>query len=142
MKSQFITELDLELCPGSDGIWTLKSPLVYYSDLLKYQIVVPHSYPAVTFYTDLSSVPRIPLIYEWWGNKAHREAVIHDYLYRRNSIPVVSFMMANRVMLEAMIVREKPVYIRQPIFIGVCLGGYPSYHRKDVETPLTKAEIK
>jgi hypothetical protein len=132
-KSEFITELVLDLCEDCDGIWVLEKPLGYYSELLECEVWVPSG-----FYTDLASVPRIPIVYEAWGNKAHREAIIHDYLYRKDSTPNVSFMAANRVMLEAMKVREKPFYIRYPIFWGVCAGGYPSYHKKNIETVLKK----
>jgi hypothetical protein len=141
-KSEFLSELVIELCPGCDGIWSLKYPLGYYSALLKSEVWVPPTFPAVKFYTDLASVPRVPLVYEWWGNTVHREAVIHDFLFCKNSIPVVTFMQANRVMLEAMKAREKPVYIRYPIFWGVVAGGYPAFHRRNVEDDLTAKEIK
>ena len=32
--------------------------------------------------TDLASVPRLPLIFWWWGDRVHREAVLHDGTYR------------------------------------------------------------
>jgi hypothetical protein len=141
-ESEFLSQLDLELCPDCDGIWTLRNPLGYYSAMLDCEIWVPPTFPAIRFYTDLASVPRIPIIYEAWGNKAHREAVLHDYLFCINSRPVVSFMKANRVMLEAMEVRMKPIYIRYPIFWGVCAGGYPSYHKRNVEDDLTAKQIR
>ena len=137
MKSQFLTELDIGLCPSNEGIWWLRTPLVYYSGLLKEEIVVPPAYIDVKFYTDLASVPRIPIIYELWGNRAHTEAVIHDFLFCKNSTPSVSFTMANRVFLEAMQVREKPFYISYPMFTGVMAFSYPSFHRRNVEDDLT-----
>lgn len=137
MKSQFITELDIGLCPSHEGIWLLRTPLVYYSELLKFEVVVPPSYIDTKFYTDLASVPRIPIIYELWGNRAHMEAVIHDFLFCKNSVPNVSFTMANRVFLEAMQVREKPFYISYPMFSGVMAFSYPAFHRRNVEDDLT-----
>ena len=137
MKSQFLTELDIGLCPSNEGIWWLRTPLVYYSDLLKTEIVVPPAYIDVKFYTDLASVPRIPIIYELWGNRAHTEAVIHDFLFCKNSFPSVSFVMANRIFLEAMQVREKPAYISYPMFTGVMAFSYPAFHRRNVEDDLT-----
>ena len=142
MKSQFLTELYVKLCPGYDGIWTLQKSLGYYSELLKREIWVPHSFPAIQFYTDFASVPRVPLVYEAYGARAHREAVLHDYLYCIDSDPVVSFMAANRVFLEAMISRGKPFYVAYPMFYGVVIGGYPSYHKRLVESDLTAKQIK
>lgn len=139
--SKFITELDVRLRDDCDSIFVLNTPLVYVSALLKCTIKVPHEYVTdinkgasyiQNFETDFASVPRIPFIYDAWGDRAHREAVIHDYLFRKDSIPVVSFMMANRVFLEAMECRGKPFYIRYPMFYGVCIGAYPSYHKRFV----------
>jgi hypothetical protein len=121
--SNFLTELDVKL-KDDDCIWVLCSPLVYNSDLLG-QIVVPAG-----FETDFASVPRVPIIFEMWGNKAHREAVLHDYLYRIDSKPVASYSEANGVFLEAMEVRDKDVYVRYPMFWGVVLGGWTAYHKK------------
>jgi hypothetical protein len=142
MKSQFLSELNVELCPGCDGIWSLRGALGYYSELLGRELWVPHSFPVIQFYTDFASVPRVPIVYEAYGDRAHREAVIHDYLFCKNSDPVVSFMMANRVFLEAMIAREKPLYVAYPMFWGVVIGGYPSYHKRNVEDDLTAKQIK
>ena len=142
MKSQFLTELSVELCPGCDGIWTLRKPLGYYSELLKREIWVPHSFPAIQFFTDFASVPRVPLVYDAYGDRAHREAVIHDYLFCIDSDPLVSFMLANRVFLEAMIARDKPLYVAYPMFWGVVAGGYPSYHKRHVSDDLTVKQIK
>ena len=123
--SKFLTELDAKLIKD-DKIWKLDSPLVYESDLLGL-ITVP-----VGFETDLSSVPRVPLIYMLWGGRAHREGVIHDYLYRIDSKPLASFSQANGVFYEAMQTRKKPGYVRYPMWWGVCIGGGSSYHKKFV----------
>jgi Protein of unknown function (DUF1353) len=141
-ESKFLTELDIELCGSNEGIWTLKSPLIYQSKLLNCIVTVPYGSPAVTFYTDLASVPRVPLAYDAWGDRAHMEAVVHDYLYCIDSVPVVSWMTANRVFLEAMEVRGKPFYIRYPMFLGVCAGGYFAYHKRHVADDLTAKDIQ
>ncbi len=101
---------------GTVGPGTLTvhaSDLIYESD-----IVGPVSVPA-GFETDLASVPRLIVIYELWGNRCHREAVIHDYLYRIDSVPQASKLQADRTFLEAMKVRGKPFYIRWFMFAGV-----------------------
>ena len=127
--AKFLTELDARLIKN-DRVWKLHSPLVYESDLLGL-ITVP-----VGFETDLASVPRVPFIYMMWGGKAHREGVIHDYLFRSDSVPPSSYSQANGVFFEAMAVREKPVYVRYPMWWGVVIGGWTAYHKKKVSDPL------
>jgi len=41
------------------------------------------------FQSDGASVPRLPLIYDAWGDKAHREAFGHDFGYRKDSILLI-----------------------------------------------------
>ena len=72
--SKFLTELDVRLIDG-DRIWMLSGPLVYQSDILG-KIEIPAG-----FQTDFASVPRIPFVFESFGDRAHRESVVHDYLY-------------------------------------------------------------
>jgi len=124
--SQFLSDLKVELSPKSDSIWILQYPLVYLSDIAGL-IVVPTG-----FQTDLASVPRLPFAYAAFGGKAHREAIVHDALYRIGFPPYVSFMTANKVFLEAMKVRKKPNYISYPMFTAVCAFGYPSFHKRGV----------
>ena len=131
MKSGFKTDLSLKNHPTRERVWVITSPLIYYSELLHREIEIPEN-----FYTDLSSVPRIPIVFLFWGGKAHREGVLHDYLYRMDSDPVVSYMMANSIFLEAMKMREKPFYIRYPMYTGVCVGGFSAYHKKWVTDKL------
>ena len=123
--SKFLTELEVRL-KDDDRIWVLEFPLIYESDIVG-GIEVPAG-----FETDLASVPRLPIFYALWGARAHREAIIHDYLYREDSIPLVSFSMANNIFLETMKVRGKSWFIRWPMFLGVKFGGHSSYHRKKV----------
>lgn len=122
--AKFVTSL---VCMNLDDVyWLLYSPLIYESEIVG-RIEVPKG-----FITDLASVPKVPLVYEVWGNKAHHEAVIHDYLYRTDSVPQVTFDQANEVFLEAMGVRGKPWYIKYPMYWGVCLGGSQYFHTKRV----------
>jgi hypothetical protein len=131
--SEFLSELEIRLVNG-DCIWELDYSLKYKSDLLNCEITVPAG-----FQTDLASVPRwIPIASNALMGRAHREAVIHDYLYRKDSNPIVSEFFANRVFLEAMGLREKPWYVRYPMYLGVCLGGWTSYHKLYVNDRLAK----
>ena len=123
--AKFITELHVRLI-DDDVIWEITSPLIYESDIVG-RIEVP-----IGFNTDFSSVPRVPIIYRLYGDRAHREAVLHDYLFCKDSKPVVPFMQANRVFLEAMKCRNKNWYIRWPMFSGVVIGGHPYYHKRYV----------
>lgn len=124
--SEFKSKLDVELVSDSDNVWRLRSPLIYQSDLIG-PVTVP-----VDFFTDLASVPRVPVVYWFWGGRAHCESVLHDYLYRQNSKPLVSFSTANRVFLGAMESRGKPWYVRWPMYLGVC-AGRAAYHQKKTD---------
>ena len=124
--SKFITDLDPKLKTNSDKVWIIQSSLVYESDLVGV-VRVPEG-----FETDLASVPRIPIIYAMWGARAHREAVLHDYLFRSNSIPRTTFAVANDVLLEAMKSTGKPWYIRYPMYWGVCIGSQGYFHKHKV----------
>jgi hypothetical protein len=125
--AKFLTELAVKCCSTDENLWILAEPLVYESDLVGL-VTVPEG-----FYTDLASTQHIPLVSFIWGDRAHREAVIHDYLYRINSDPVVSFSMANSVFIEAMEARDKSFWVKYPMFWGVWIGGYFSYHSKTVD---------
>ena len=124
--SKFLTDLDVHLKQDCETVWILNTPLIYNSDLVG-QIVVP-----AYFETDLASVPRIPIIYAMWGARAHNEATIHDYLFRSDSRPSITFGEANNVFLEAMKVRLKPWYIRYPMYWGVVIGSAGCWHKRKV----------
>jgi hypothetical protein len=140
MKSGFQTALCTELKEGSDGIWIVTKPLKYWSELLNCLIVVPHWFETEGtndfFETDYASVPRVPIVYEAWGNKAHREATLHDYLYRIDSNPLVTRKEADNVFLEAMLSTGKPKRIAYPMYWGVRLGGWTAYHKLKVKDKL------
>lgn len=123
MKSEFLTCLDCRLLEN-ESFWILNQPLFYESAHLNAVIRVPTG-----FKTDFASVPRIPFIFSFFGDRAHHEAVIHDYLYRIDSVPVASRKDADRVFLEAMTVRGKPKRIRWPMYLGVRMGGFNAYHK-------------
>ena len=123
--SKFLTELDARL-KDDDRIWILDSPLVYESGILG-TIEVP-----AEFETDFASVPRVPIAYTLFGDRAHRESVIHDYLYRTDSVPLATYDQANDVFLEAMKCRGKGWFVRKMMYWGVCVGGFTSYHKRFV----------
>ena len=122
--SKFLTELET-VCI-TDKIWKLKSPLVYDSDILG-KIEVPAG-----FYTDLASVPRLPIAYLAFGGRAHREATIHDFLYRSDCVPVCTRKQADDVFLEAMKERGKPWHVRYPMYYAVRIGASKNWHQRKV----------
>lgn len=124
--AKFLTELAARLI-DDDSIWVIDAPLVYESDILKCTVTVPKG-----FQTDFASVPRVPIAYWFYGGKSHREAVIHDYLYRIDSAPVVECGVANDVFFEAMKCRGKSVFVRYPMWWGVCFGGWSLFHKRNV----------
>jgi len=123
--SKFLTELNTKL-KDDDSVWVLFSPLIYESNLLG-KIEVPAG-----FETDFASVPRVPFIFELFGDRAHREAVLHDYLYRIDSVPQATYSQANEVFYEAMELRGKGWIVRHCMWLGVVLGGWTAYHKKKV----------
>ena len=125
--SKFLTDLEIKCCPTNEGLWEIHEPLVYESDLVGV-VTVPAG-----FFTDLASVPRVPFIYESWGNRAHRAAVIHDYAYRIDSTPQFTYRQANAVFREAMEATGASFKIRWPMWLGVFLGGWTSYHKRKVD---------
>ena len=135
--SKFLSELVIKEFQGDENLWQLDEELVYKSDLLTDPtssssmsgvVVVPAG-----LYTDLASVPRVPFIYESWGNRAHRAAVIHDYLYRIDARPALSYSSCNAVFREAMGATGASFQIRWPMWLGVFLGGWTSYHKRSVD---------
>ena len=117
MESKFLTELECKEI--GEGRWQLLSDLVYQSEILKGGVLVPKG-----FVTDFASVPRVPIAYMLFGDRAHREAVVHDFLYQKH---VVKKSVADKVFLEAMKARGKKRAIRWAMYMGVVLGGRSSY---------------
>ncbi len=118
LTSLCITEIDDSVFQVCDH------DFCYESDLAKATIVVP-----VGFYTDFASVPRIGIVYAMLGGTAHQPAVVHDWLYYS---ALVSRAVADKVLLEAMVVIGIPFWRRWPIYVGVRVGGWHAWndHRK------------
>lgn len=95
--------------------WILKESLLYISKVLKSSVVVPRG-----FLTDFASVPRVPVLYLFFGNVAHEAAVVHDYLY---SELCCSRLDADRVFYEAMGVINIKWWRRISMYAAVRLAG-------------------
>lgn len=80
MKVEFPTTLDVRFHHLAAGVrWELLSPflvIVNGHEADQRIIRVPPGYK-----TDFASVPRLPLIYMSYANKAHLPALGHDFLY-------------------------------------------------------------
>ena len=118
-ESCFLSELEI-VCCEEDGNWKLVNPLLYQSVIFNGVTTAPQN-----FKTDFASVPRVPIAYMLFGDRAHREAVIHDFLYQTH---LVKKHTADRIFLEAMKLRKKPFYVRWPMYWGVILGGRSAYN--------------
>lgn len=108
------------------AVWKLDTPMIYETDAGQ-TITVPAGLE-----TDFASVPRVPIVYDLWGDRAHHEGVLHDYLYRYNSEPVVPKWKADALFLEAMKSRGAPWWVYLPMYRAVVAFGGPSYHMMSV----------
>jgi len=141
--SKFNTCLDAKEIGESHGriVHKLNTPLVWENNGKRVEI------PA-GFETDLASVPRVPIAYLLWGDRAHREAVLHDYLYRvgasilvgskeRIDIPKEE---ADWLFREAMIGQGVGWFIYHPMYAAVRCAGRSSFHQRNVmdKFPLDK----
>lgn len=124
MSSFFVTSLSVENI--GDERWRLLAPLVYYSDHLKRSLAVPAG-----FLTDFASVPRLPFVYWLLGGKATKAAVVHDFLYRKQS--GVSRADADSVFVEAMEATGQSAWRRSLMWAGLRAGGSSSYQKLDIE---------
>lgn len=119
--SRFVTRLMMQAADDKDdGLWQLIQPFVYQSDVAGMIITVP-----VDFQTDLSSVPRIPIVYWLTGGRASEAAVIHDFAYTTH---FVSRRIADHILLEASEVSGVPRWARLLMFYGVRAFGWSHWN--------------
>jgi len=108
-----------------DGKWIVCSPFGFISDDIG-DVYVPAG-----FKTDLASVPRIPIIFELFGDTSCEAAVIHDFLYSNEfERQWVTRYKADCVLLEASKATDVPKWRRYPIFWAVRLFGWLYWHKK------------
>jgi len=98
----------------------------FHSDRLGCDITVPYG-----FEFDWDSVPRLPIVYLLFKGRAKEEACAHDYLYvtGRAGCCEIERKEADNVMRDAMVYYQRPWYVREPIYLGVRMGGWRGWNR-------------
>jgi len=114
-SGKFLTSLEGEWL-GDNG-YKLTKDLVYVTASGK-TITVESG-----FVTDFASVPRVPIAYMLFGNKAHHESTLHDWLYRETP-HTCTRKTADNLFLEAMKSRGKSFGVRYCMWLGVRLMGW------------------
>ena len=98
MKSEFRTRLRVEV-DDEDSYFILIAPLIYYSELLGGEIVVPEGYR-----TNFASIPRIFQNIIQVNGKHRRPACVHDFLCDHKKLFGMPQGFADKIFREAMCV--------------------------------------
>lgn len=89
-----------------------------------WKIVIP-----VDFETDGASVPRfLWAFFPPFGGDYDEAAVLHDFLYR-TSFMCLERVVADAILIEAMLVCHTSALARWCIFVGVRAGGWLTYRK-------------
>lgn len=67
-------------------IWEQSRPLFYFSKSMGCWLMVPEK-----FRHNFASVPRLPFVYWWYGDRCWEEPALHDQLYTDHFAYVVTF---------------------------------------------------
>ncbi len=94
--SEFRSRLHVEV-GDEDNKFILLAPLIYYSDLVGGEIVVPTGYK-----TDFASIPRIFQNIIQVNGKHRRPAVVHDFLCDNKKLVGMPQGFADKIFREAM----------------------------------------
>lgn len=101
--------------------WTVETEFCFASDIAGKMICVRQG-----FTCDLSSIPRLPLVFLLLGSRAVRAGVIHDWLYATGQIGKIK---ADLVYYEAL---RAEGYLRLTSALataGVLLGGWLAWYQ-------------
>ena len=118
--SRFLTPLQVEVL--DDGRhYRVIVPFEFASEVVEAIIRIPAG-----FITDFASIPRVLWALIPPTGRYSKAAVVHDMLYQYpECLPVpVTWMQANRVLLEGMEALRVGWLTRHAIFAGVCAGGW------------------
>ena len=108
-------------------LWIVHEPLNFYSERYKKNYVVPKGWK-----TDLASVPRLPLVYMWYGGRGNAAGVLHDHLYRDGIRlkQIRSRTEADKVFLEAMVSTGVDKDTAEAMYNAVRKYGEKHFHGK------------
>lgn len=121
---KFLTELDvLDLSDCKEDRYILQSPLVFDADFAT--ITIPAG-----FVTDYATVPRMPIIYLAYGNRAHKSATLHDYLYRIGASPDLTRDRCDRLFKQSMLASGHARWIASGMWLGVRSLGWVFYKKR------------
>lgn len=112
----FLSPLSVRLLSDAENRWELLADLRYRSAVFPSQIIVPRG-----FVTDFASVPRLPVVYWRYGNRAKEAAVVHDFLYQTHLTSTRK--VADDVFAEAMGVTAISWRFRWPMTLAVRVLG-------------------
>ena len=117
-----MTQLQVELvnqnAAEGRGTWRLTADLIYQSDIGGL-ITVPAG-----FVTDFASVPRIPIIFDAFGDKASEAATVHDAIYAPDFHHFgMSRETADAILREATLAPAHSELLADALWGGVRLAG-------------------
>lgn len=121
MATRFLSPFRVELIDGKDqsndgrGSWAMCAPFGVWSEALQRESWVPEG-----FVHDFASLPRAPLVFLRYGDRAHRAAPHHDLLYTTHEVDRLT---ADSVFLELMLATGVPWEIAAEMFRAVRLFG-------------------
>ena len=131
--TRFLTPLQVEVL--DDGRhYRVIVPFEFASEVVQRIIRIP-----VGFITDFASTPRLLWVFLPPTGRWSKAAVVHDMLYQHPECltPRVTWMAANRTLLEGCEALSVNWLTRWAIFGGVCLGGWivwRHYRRQEKRT--------
>jgi hypothetical protein len=133
----FLTRLAVALIDDSAnegrGSWQHLEPLTFHSNCLNRDFTAPAG-----SITDFASVPRIPGIFDVYGDRAHRAAALHDHLYGSHEVDRAT---ADGVFLEAMLDTGVPPDIAQVMYDGVRQFGGSHWDTHSQNAPVSPSPI-
>lgn len=112
----FITELDTRVL--KDNSFRLLNNFVV--SVLGQLVIIPEG-----FETDFASIPRLPFVYRRLGNRGHKAAVLHDWLYATNAYPR---NLCDYFFYYALIESGIGYLDAKLMYTGVRLGGADAYN--------------
>lgn len=119
MTAAFLSALQVELVDDQAaegrGTWRLMAPLIYRSAVADRDITVPAGYV-----TDFESVPRVPGVFTWLGDRFSRIAAVHDWLYTCHAVDRET---ADAVLREGVLLTGGTEAEAEAIYLGVRAFG-------------------